>query len=706
MRILTSTATPISGFCLAALMALVSLGVQADEGMWTYNQFPSSKVAAAYGFEPDAAWLQRLQLASVRIAGGCSASVVSPTGLVMTNHHCARECIQNISGIRHKDFNKDGFVARKPSDEPRCPGMEMNQLTAITDVTQAVQDATKSVAPERFSDVQKNTIASLEKACATGDDWRCEVVTLFRGGQYNLYKYRRLQDIRLVFAPEDQIAFFGGDPDNFNFPRYDLDVSFLRIYGADGKPWKADAYLPFSVEGVKEGELTFVSGNPGGTSRGMTLAQMQDQRDRVLPARMLDLAQARGWITEYQMRGKEQLRHSNDDLFGVENSLKSLKGQHEALADPRFFAQLQKDESDFRRRIVASPELMADYGDVWDNIAALTLKAQQQRKTYHALNNSHGSQLWEIARAIWRHPQEMAKANGDRLEEFSDARLPQLVQSVLSDAPIYKELETAKLTYALTKLREELSPDHAVVKKLLGNQTPQQVARALVRGTRLQDLKVNARGEATAGLRKSLWDASADTLAASNDPMLKFIASFDTEARAVRKRYEEEVSGPRRKQEERLALARFAAFGNGSYPDATFTLRLSYGKVVGWEEPGGVIAPFTEFAGAYQRHTGAEPFALPKTWLQARKKLNLQTPFNFVTNNDIIGGNSGSPMVNRKGEVVGLVFDGNIHSLGGEFGFDARLNRTVAVHSQALLEALDKVYPAGHIAAEIRSAQR
>ena len=691
---------------IAGLLALAGFAAKADEGMWTFNQFPAAKVGAAYGFTPDADWLQRLQLASVRIAGGCSASVVSPTGLVMTNHHCARECIQNVSGLRKKDFNKDGFIARKPSEEPHCPGMEMNQLTAISDVTQVVQDATKDVAPERFNSVQKAAIAQIEKACATGNEWRCEVVTLFRGGQYNLYKYRRLQDIRLVFAPEDAIAFFGGDPDNFNFPRYDLDVSFLRIYGADGKPWKTSAYLPFSPVGVKDGELTFVSGNPGGTSRGMTLAQVHDQRDNVLPTLLMDLSHARGWITEYQQRGKEQLRHSNDDLFGIENSLKALKGQHAALANASFTAQLLKDEADFRRKVVNSPKLMADYGDVWDNIAALTLKAQQQRGNLHALSDTHGSELLSMARAIWRHPVEMAKANGDRLPEFTDARLPQLVQSVLSDAPIYKELETAKLTYGLTQMREELGPDHPVVKRLLGSKSPQQVARALVRSTRLLDLKSNAKGDATGGLRKKLWDADVATVAASKDPLLKFVASYDADVRDARKKYEEEVQGPLKRQEERLAQARFAVYGNTSYPDATFTLRLSYGRVAGWDENGTSVAPFTDFAGAYQRHTGADPFALPATWLKARGKINPNTPFNFVTNNDIIGGNSGSPMVNQKGEVVGLVFDGNIHSLGGEFGFDARLNRTVAVHSRALLEALDKVYPAAHIAAEIRGAQR
>ena len=693
-------------FLLGGILALAAPWAAADEGMWTFNQFPAAKVDAAYGFKPDEAWLKQLQLANVRIAGGCSASVVSPTGLLMTNHHCARECIQNVSGLRKKDFNRDGFIARKPSEEARCPGMELNQLTAISDVTQAVRASTQNAAPEQFDNLQKAAIAGIEKSCATSDEWRCDVVTLFRGGEYNLYKYRRLQDIRLVFAPEDDIAAFGGDPDNFNFPRCALDVTFLRIYGADGKPWVTQNYLPFSKTGVKEGELTFVSGNPGGTSRGMTLAQFQDQRDMNLPGSLMQLSQTRGWMSEYQQRGKEQQRHSNEDLFGVENSLKALKGQHEALADPNFWGLLQKNESDFRRKVITTPALFAQYGDVWDSIAALTAKGQQQRKLLKALDDTFDSTLVDIARNTWRYAQEKTKPNGERLPEFADARLPQLVQSVLSEAPITKEFEIAKLSYGLTQLREELGPDHPVVKKLLGTNSPKQLANTLIKGTRLHEVKNNDKGEAVGGLRKTLWEADAATLAASTDPLLKFVASYDAEARAARKRFDQEVEGPLKKQQERLAQARFAVYGTGIYPDATFTLRLSYGRVVGWEENGTVVHPFTDFAGAYQRHTGAEPFALPSTWLKARDKIDLKTPFNFVTNNDIIGGNSGSPVVNQKGEVIGLVFDGNIHSLGGEYGFDPRTNRAVAVHAQALLEAMDKVYPAGHIAAEIRGAQR
>ena len=691
---------------MGGVLALAVGTAHADEGMWTFDQFPSAKVGAAYGFTPGADWLKQLQLSSLRIAGGCSASVVSPNGLVMTNHHCARECVQDLGGLRKKDFNKDGFIARTVDEEARCNGMEMNQLVTITDVTQAVQAATRDVAPDKFNALQRTAISGIEKDCATSKEWRCDVVTLFRGGQYHLYKYRRLQDIRLVFSPEDAIANFGGDPDNFNFPRYAMDAAFLRIYGADGKPWKTVHFLPFAKNGIQEGDLTFVPGSPGGTSRGMTVAQLEDQRDKALPRSLMRFSHERGWMAEYQKRGKEPLRHSNDDLLNVENTLKDFKGQHEALADSAFFASLQKSERDFRSKLVNSPALFAEYGDVWDSIAAITQKRQTLRKTVSAVQDTYGSNLMGIARSILRHAEEKTKPNGDRLPEFADARLPQLEQGVLSDAPIYKDFEIAKIRLGLARLREDLSPDHPLVKKLLGNKSPEQVATELVRGTKLGELKTNAKGEPTGGLRKTLWDADSKTLAASKDPMLKFVASFDAEARAARKRFEDEVQGPLKKQEERLAKARFAVYGSDNYPDATFTPRLSFGRVVGWLENGVPVVPFTDMAGAYRRHTGAEPFALPASWLKARGKVNMATPFNLVTNNDIIGGNSGSPLVNKNGEVVGLVFDGNIHSLGGEYGFDEKLNRTVAVDSRALLEALDHVYPAAHIATEIRAGQK
>ena len=684
--------------CAAALLALPAL---ADEGMWTYNNFPAAKVKAKYGFEPTKDWLDHLRLSSVRIAGGCSASVVSPTGLVMTNHHCARECIENLSGLKKKDFNKDGFYAKTEADEARCPGYELNQLAEITDVTARVQKATAGVADDKFNDAQKAEIAAIEKECGTSDDVRCEVVSLYRGGRYDLYKYQRFQDIRLVMAPEDAIAFFGGDPDNFMFPRYDLDVSFLRIYGKDGKPAKMDNFLKWSDGSLKEGDVTFVSGNPGGTSRTLTVAQLEDDRDYRLPLRLFKLAELRGLITMYQTRGAEQKRHSNDLLFGVENSFKALKGRHSALADKAFFAQLAKAEADFRAKVKAKPELEKQYGAVWDNIAAITKKGQAYRTEYNALEFMRGSQLFELARELVRHADEAGKPNGERLPEYTDSREPQLRQQVLSNAPIYDELEVATLTWALTKVREDLGTDHPFIKRVFGKKSPAEIATAAVKGTKLKDIKTDKNGNPTGGFRKDLFDGGKAKVDASKDPMIELARAFDPDARAIRKKYETEVSGPLKKQQELLARARFAVYGDTNYPDATFTLRLSYGAVKSYEENGHTVAPFTKIAGAFERHTGADPYALPKSWLQAKSKLNLETPFNFITTNDIIGGNSGSPMVNAKGEVVGLIFDGNIQSLGGDYGFDESVNRAVAVHSSALLEALDKIYGAKRVVEEL-----
>jgi V8-like Glu-specific endopeptidase len=691
----------IASLCLAA--ALCAAPALADEGMWTYNNFPAAKVKARYGFEPTKDWLDHLRLSSVRIAGGCSASVVSPDGLVMTNHHCARHCIENLSGNMKKDFNRDGFFAKTVAEEARCPGMELNQLAEITDVTKRVQDATKDAPVEKFNELQKSTIAAIEKDCATSDEFRCEVVTLYRGGKYDLYKYRRFQDIRLVFAPEDGIAFFGGDPDNFMFPRYDLDVSFVRIYGADAKPMKMEHYLAWSDGSMKEGDVTFVSGNPGGTSRGLTVAQLDDDRDFRLPMSLFRLSELRGLTTMYQERGKEQKRHSNDLLFGVENAFKALKGRHAALSDKAFYGQLVKNEQDFRAKVKAKPELEKQYGKVWDTIAELVKKQQAYRKEYNALERGLTSDYFSLARGYVRYADESGKPNGERLKEFTEARLPQFKQNMLAPKPIYDEMEVATLTWSLTKMREDLGPDHPVVKKVLGVKSPFEVASAAVKGTKLKDLKVDKNGNATGGLRKDLLDGGKAKIDASKDPMIELARSFDADARAIRTKYETEVDGPLKKQQELLAKARFAVYGDAIYPDATFTLRLSYGAVQGYEENGQRVTPFTKFAGAYSRHTGADPFALPKTWLSSKEKVNLETPFNFVTTNDIIGGNSGSPMVNAKGEVVGLVFDGNIQSLGGDYGFDEAVNRTVAVHSAALIEAMEKVYGAKRLVDEIKA---
>lgn len=689
----------LASLSLAAVVCASS--ASADEGMWTYNNFPAAKVKAKYGFEPTKDWLDHLRLSSVRIAGGCSASVVSADGLVMTNHHCARHCIEQLSGLAKKDFNKDGFIAKTQADEQRCPGMELNQLAEITDVTKRVQDATKAVPTEKFAETQKATLAAIEKECATGDEFRCEVVTLYRGGRYDLYKYRRFQDIRLAFAPEDGIAFFGGDPDNFMFPRYDLDLSFIRIYGADGKPMKMEHFLKWSDGSLKEGDVTFVSGNPGGTSRGLTVAQLEDDRDFRLPMSLFRLAEIRGFVTQYQERGKEQKRHSNDLLFGVENGFKALKGRHASLADKAFMGQLVKNEADFRAKVKAKPELEKQYGKVWDEIAALVKKQQAYRKEYNALERAPISDLFGLARTLVRYGDEVGKPNGERLREFSDARLPQLKAGLLANRPIYDEMEVATLAWSLTKMREDLSPDHPVIKRVFGTKSPMEIAAAAVKGTKLKDLKTDKTGNAIGGFRKELFDGGKDKIAASKDPMLELARAWDAEARAIRTKYENEVDGPIKKQQELLAKARFAVYGDSIYPDATFTLRLSYGAVEGYEENGARVTPFTTLGGAFERHTGSDPFALPKTWLAAKSKLNLETPFNLATSNDIIGGNSGSPVVDRAGEFVGIIFDGNIHTLVWNYAYTDTLARSVSVDVRGIVEAMRTIYGADHLLAEL-----
>ena len=687
---------------LAALCA--AMPVRADEGMWTYDHVPTAAVQAKYGVALTPAWLDHLRLASLRMAGGCSASFVSPAGLVMTNHHCVRGCLQDLSGLRHRDIVGEGFYAQKLEDEVACPGMEFDQLLSIDDVSGRVRAATRGVETERFEAAQRAAFAAIEARCATSDELRCEVVPLFRGGRYDLYTYRRLRHARLVFAPEQDIADFGGDPDNFNFPRYDLDVAFLRVYGSDGVPITTANYLAWSDGRIAVGEPTFVSGNPGGTSREWTVAQLEDARDRRLPRTMMRLGEARGFLTEYQTHGEDAKRFSTERLFGTENALKSIVGKQAALADPAFYGTLVANEAALRARVAADPALAAAYGDTWDRIAELVRREQRYRIRYDALERGPWSALYGIGRDLVRHAEEVPKPNDARLREFSDARLPRWRESLLAERPISRAYDIATLTWSLTKLREDLGPDDPLVRRVFGTRSPAQVAREAVEGSRLDELRIGANGEAVGGLRKELLDGGQAAIDAFTDLMIVLVRALDPAARAIRRTLETEVDGPLRQQQERLAQARLALDGDRRYPDATFTLRLSYGVVSGWLENGREVPAFTTLGGVFERATGVEPFALPASWLKARDRLDPALPFDFVTTNDIIGGNSGSPMVDRHGAVIGLVFDGNIHSLGGDYGFDPALNRTVAVHSAALLEALDRVYGAGRLVDEIRPA--
>ncbi len=678
---------------LAASIVLLASIAGADEGMWTYNNFPSRAVQQAYGFAPTQEWLDQVRLASARLARGCSASFVSPDGLVMTNHHCARGCIDELSSAK-RDLIKRGFSAATAAQELKCPAVEVNQLLEIRDVTDQVQKATAGLEGEKFQMAQRAALAKLEKDCSGGDaKIRCDVVSLYNGGQYQLYKYGRHQDVRLVFAPEHQIAFFGGDPDNFEYPRYTLDVTFFRVY-ENGKPAKTPNYFRWSEDGAKPGQLTFVSGNPGRTSRLKTIAQLQYERDYGLPERLMYLAELRGMITEFQKRGPEQTRISNNMLFGIENGFKALKGRREALVDDAFFAQKIAEEKDLRGKVEANPEMKKQFGQAWNEIAQALQQQEELREQLTVLERSAGagSDLFDIARTLYRASDELPKSNEQRLREFTDARQPSLKQNLFSATPIYPELEQTLLTFYFTKLRETLGPDHPAVREVLGSESPESLAKRLVSGTKLRNVKN----------RQALWNGGEKAVDLSKDPMIEVVRKLDPFARAIRKKYEDDIDAKITRNEELIARARFQVYGTSIYPDATFSPRLSYGSVKGWSEGGKQIAPITVIGGTFERATGKDPFALPPSWLKAKSKLDLQTPMNFVTTNDIIGGNSGSPVISQDLEIVGLIFDGNIHSLGGEYGFDASKNRAVAVHSEAILEALDKVYNAKRLLQELQ----
>jgi hypothetical protein len=646
---------------------------------------------STYGWAPDAAWLKNAQFASIRLAQGCSASLVSPNGLVMTNHHCARDCVSELADSQH-DYIANGFYAAKPEDEKKCPALEANQLVEISDVTAQMNAATAGKSDQAFHDAERAKKAEIEHACGTAADIRCEVVTLYHGGVYDLYKYRRYQDIRLVFVPEESIAFFGGDPDNFTFPRYDLDVAFVRIYD-HGAPLKAAHYLKFAASGVKAGDIAIISGNPGSTRRDDTVAQLHYERDVHQPFFLSYGSELRGVLNQYAAQGPEFDRTSKALRFDIENSLKAFKGMQLALVRGPLMHDKEQAESDFRRRVAADPALAKADGGAWDAIAAAMAHMSDIYPKYTLLENysSLVSPLLTHAMALNRYAAESVKPDGQRLEEYSDANFPALKQEIESPAPIYPQLEKSLIAWWLTKVREVVGTSDPDVAALLGKRSPEEIAAALVDGTKLTD----------AGFRAQLLSRGAAALNAYHDPLIDFARQLDPAARAGRADYENNVAAVVTKNATLIAHARFAIEGTSVYPDATFTLRLSYGKVQGYSEHGREIAPTTNFAGAYAHATGRDPFKLPQTWLGAQSTVDSGTQLNFVSTDDIIGGNSGSPVIGRHGDVIGLVFDGNIQSLGGDYGYDGTVNRAVAVDVTGIAQALKNVYHADRLVAEL-----
>jgi hypothetical protein len=677
------------GICLPLTAVAPAL---ADEGMWTLDNLPVQQIKDQYHFTPTQTWVDHVEHAALRIAGGCTASFVSADGLVMTNHHCANGCLVTNSSSK-KNLMDTGFTAADREDELKCPDMELNQLESITDVTAKVNDATRGKTGAAFIKAQRAVISGIEHQCA-GDHAatvRCQVVTLYHGGRHALYTYHRYQDVRLVFAPEASIAFFGGDLDNFNFPRYDLDVTFLRAY-VDGKPAHTE-YFKFDPAGPKDGDLSFVVGNPGSTQRHYTVAQLKSLRNDALVPRYAYLSELRGALWAYGRQGPEQQRQAAEPIFGIDNALKAYKGRIETLDNPALYAAKARDEAALKQWIGATPARRAEYGDPWATIATAEKAYANITARYRMLERGEGfsSDLFEVARTLVRGAEERAKPNAARLPRYRDSNLPAVEQGLFSNRPIYPKLETMTLTWSLHKLRQALGADDPLVRRIFGKRDPAEVAKELTSGTRLLSIAD----------RKKLWSGGIKAIKASTDPLIRFALEVDPASRSVRKQYEDEVEAPIRSASQLIAKARFAKYGTSIYPDATFTLRLSYGQVKGWNEKGRMVKPFTDFAGAFARATGSDPFKLPDSWLKAKDRLDLVTPFDFVTTNDIIGGNSGSPVIDRAGDVVGLIFDGNIHSLGGAYWYDGSNNRAVAVDTAALIEAIRHVYHDKALAEEL-----
>ncbi|MDP3855858.1 S46 family peptidase [Phenylobacterium sp.] len=659
--------------------------------MWTFDNFPTAKVNAAYRLKLDQKWLDRVQAASVRLTSGCSASLVSKSGLVLTNHHCVVECVQDLSSER-TDYVKEGFLTVNQAEERKCPGMQAEVLASIIDLTKDIKAATAGKTGQDFVKARDGAMAAAEQAgCGSDPLFRCQVVSLYRGGQFKLYKYRKYADVRLVFAPEFATAFFGGDPDNFNFPRYNLDIGFLRLY-QDNKPVATPRHLTWTARAPVEGEATFVSGNPGSTDRLLTVSQLETLRDLTIPIGQLQRSEIRGRLARFSEEGSEHKRIATDPLFNIENSFKVYFGRQFVLNDKAFVEAKSALEAELKAKVAADAALTAEIGDPWGEIA----KAQDAyANTYLRYRQIEGgavySSLFDYAETLVRGAQERAKPAAERLPEYAEIRLPLVAKQLLDEKPVDAALEEVYLGFWLSKTREYLTTDDAAVKTLLGRESPERLAARAVKGSKLADPAV----------RKALWDGGLAAVEASDDPMIQLVLRNDPAARAVRKVWETEVTGPVDRAAERIARAKFAVYGDAVYPDATFTLRLSYGKVAGWTHRGATIPATTNFAGLYERATGAEPFQLAPRWLEAKDKINPETVYNFVTTNDIIGGNSGSPVVSARGEVLGAAFDGNIHSLGGAYGYDGTINRTVVVATSAATEALAKVYGATALVKEL-----
>jgi len=680
-------------FFVLLLAVTLFIPAHADEGLWLFNMPPSSILKAKYNFTVTPEWMEHIQLASIRF-GGASGSFVSPDGLVLTNHHVGQGAIQNLS-TKDRDLMKTGFYARTKAEELKAPGMELMVLQEIEDVTARVSAALKpDMAPAQAAEARDKAIAAIEKESTDKTAFRSTVVNLYSGGMYHLYRYKVYPDVRLVFAPEYAVAFFGGDPDNFTYPRYDFDITLFRIYEND-KPISSKHFLKWNTAGLKEGDLIFASGHPGSTGRLLTMAQMEFQRDVSYPYTIANYQRRQSLLREYGKRGPEYARQAQGTLFGIENSLKATIGYQSGLLDKKLMDKKTKDEQAFREAVRKDPALESEFGKAWDELAQAEQKYASIFKTYRFFEGAAGftTGYFSTARTLVRLAMERTKPNDERLREYRDAALPPLTRRLLTVTPTYDELEVFNFTDSLIQLQKEFG-QMLEVKWLFQGRLAEDVAKDLIAGSKLKDIEV----------RKRYVDGGLDAIYASDDPMIKLALLVDPISRGLRKRYETEVESVEAKNGTLIARALFKTKGTSIPPDATSTLRLSFGAVKTYLENGQKIPITTNFKEMFDKSTKAgnkPPYELPPSFLAAKAKLNLATPLNFIATCDSIGGNSGSPVVNRKGEFSGVLFDGNIQSLPARFVYSDDQNRSVMVHSQGIIEALTKIYNAQPLVNEL-----
>jgi hypothetical protein len=680
----------------AALLLAAAPAMHADEGMWTFDNPPLKLLKAKYGFTPTQEWLDHLRLSSVRLNDGGSGSFVSANGLLLTNHHVARVQLQKNSTAEH-DYIRDGFYATTPDQEMKSPDLEVNVLVAMENVTARVQGAAKGIADDKKALKARDAeIAAIEKEGKEKTKLRSDVVSFYQGGEYWLYQYKVYTDVRLVFAPEQQAAFFGGDPDNFTYPRYDLDMALFRVYDENGKPLHSENFLKWSAKGAAPGELIFISGHPGSTQRQDTMAELTFERELVEPSLIEYLKRRIAAAEDFAAQGQEQMRLVASTIFGLQNSLKAYVGRADALGDKAIIAKKQADEDDFRKKVAASPEWEKEYGGAWETIAVTEKKAAPRTKAM--IFRRTDSRLFTIAREIEQYVTEVKKPDGERLDGYHDAQLESLKFQLFSPAKIYTSTEKLFMATALKLATEKLGKDDEYLKALTQGADVDTFVNSVIEGTKLADVAV----------RKALLDGGEAAVAASTDPMIVVARRTDPLVREYIRWQKDEIESVLIPAGEKLGKARFLVYGKDDYPDATFTLRLSYGTVKGFPYNGTIAPPFTTFYGLYDRaasFSNQSPFDLTPKEAAGRDKLDLTTPLDFVSTGDIIGGNSGSPVVNRDGELVGLIFDGNIESLAGDFVYEDEKNRAVAVHSAGMIEALRKLYGAGALADEVEGKQ-